>query len=69
MGLVGPTPGGRKNQMTSSIHPDTRLGYVHLTVRDLKRSLSFYQNVLGFKLHQQNDGTARLAPAARICSS
>ncbi len=46
--------------MTSSIHPDTHLGYVHLTVRDLKKSIAFYQSVLGFKLHQQNGDTARL---------
>lgn len=46
--------------MDSSIHPETKLGYVHLTVRDLKRAIAFYQNVLGFKLHQHTGGTARL---------
>lgn len=46
--------------MNNSIHPETRLGFVHLTVRDLKQSLAFYQNVLGFKVHRQEDDTARL---------
>lgn len=46
--------------MTNSIDPKTKLGYVHLTVRDLKRSLEYYQGVLGFKLHSQKNGTARL---------
>ncbi len=46
--------------MDSTIHPDTRLGYVHLTVRDLKRSITFYQNILGFKLHSQDGDTTHL---------
>lgn len=46
--------------MTNSIDPKTKLGYVHLTVRDLKRSLEYYQGVLGFKMHSQKNGTARL---------
>jgi catechol 2,3-dioxygenase len=43
-----------------SIHPDTTLGYVHLTVSNLERSLKFYQEVLGFQLYGREDGTARL---------
>lgn len=46
--------------MTNSIHPQTKLGYVHLTVRDLKKSLAFYQDILGFKIHSQSGDTARL---------
>ncbi len=46
--------------MTNSIHPQTKLGYVHLTVRDLKHAFAFYQNVLGFQVHQQSGDTARL---------
>ncbi len=46
--------------MNNSIHPGTRLGYVHLTVRDLKRSAAFYQNILGFKLHREDGDTAHL---------
>ena len=34
--------------MTTSIHPETRIGHVHLTVSDLDRALAFYRDVLGF---------------------
>jgi catechol 2,3-dioxygenase len=34
----------------SSIHPDTRIGHVHLKVSDLERSVRFYTEVLGFEL-------------------
>jgi len=36
------------------------LGYVHLTVANLDRSLAFYQHALGFKLHRR-DATADTA--------
>lgn len=49
--------------MKQSIHPDTKLGYVHLTVRDLKKSLAFYQDVLGFKVRSRNGDTAHLGAA------
>jgi catechol 2,3-dioxygenase len=42
------------------IHPDARLGYVHLTVSDLGRSLAFYQDMLGFELHQREGDNAFL---------
>ncbi|MCA1553455.1 MAG: VOC family protein, partial [Chloroflexi bacterium] len=44
----------------NSIHPDTRLGYVHLTVSDLERALRFYQEALGFKVHRREGDTAAL---------
>jgi catechol 2,3-dioxygenase len=31
-----------------TIHPETRIGHVHLTVADLERSVRFYRDVLGF---------------------
>src|SRR5215831_2331851 len=37
----------------SPIHPQTRIGHVHLKVADLERALNFYVNVLGFELTQQ----------------
>lgn len=43
-----------------SLHPDTNVGYVHLTVRDFKKSLPFYQNVMGMKLHSNEKGVAHL---------
>lgn len=47
-----------------SIHPDTTIGLVHLTVRDFKKSLPFYQNVLGFQIHKNEKGVAHLGAGA-----
>jgi catechol 2,3-dioxygenase len=38
----------------------TRLGATHLTVSDLDRSLRFYQDALGLRVHDLKDGSARL---------
>lgn len=35
------------------IHPDTRIGHVHLKVADLERSLAFYCDILGFQIMQR----------------
>ena len=35
------------------IHPNTRIGHVHLKVADLERALAFYCGVLGFQLTQR----------------
>ncbi len=43
-----------------TIHPDTHLGYVHLTVANLERSLAFYQDRLGFQLRRRSGQTAYL---------
>src|SRR5688572_31753162 len=34
------------------IHPQTRIGHVHLKVADLERALGFYRDVLGFAVTQ-----------------
>ena len=42
--------------MTASsrpVHPEVRIGHVHLKVADLDRALSFYCGVLGFQLMQR----------------
>lgn len=44
-------------QKQSSIHPQARIGHVHLKVADLDRALAFYQKVLGFEVTQRM-GTA-----------
>ena len=31
------------------IHPQARIGHIHLTVTDLERSLAFYRDLLGFE--------------------
>jgi catechol 2,3-dioxygenase len=46
--------------MTDSLPSNLTLGYVHLTVTDLDRAAAFYQNALGFRQHQREDGTAYL---------
>ena len=35
------------------IHPQTRIGHVHLKVADLNRALGFYRDVLGFEVTQR----------------
>lgn len=37
---------------TPPIHPQTRIGHVHLKVADLERALGFYSGVLGFTVKQ-----------------
>lgn len=39
--------------MSEPIHPETRIGHVHLKVADLERALDFYCGVLGFALMQR----------------
>lgn len=39
--------------MTDSIHPETRVGHVHLKVAEIDRALGFYCGVLGFALMQR----------------
>ncbi|MFO0858522.1 MAG: VOC family protein [Phycisphaerales bacterium] len=36
-----------------SIHPQTRIGHVHLKVADLERAINFYHGVLGFNVTQR----------------
>ena len=50
-----------------SLHPDTRIGHVHLRVADLERAVAFYRDVLGFDLTQRYGG---LVPgAAMFCGT
>jgi catechol 2,3-dioxygenase len=49
--------------MSTPIHPDVRIGHVHLKVADLERSLAFYCGVLGFQL------TQRYGPGAAFISA
>jgi catechol 2,3-dioxygenase len=45
---------------TAKLAPETRLGAVELTVTDLGRSVPFYQEAIGLKVHRVEDGTAVL---------
>lgn len=46
--------------MTFKLHPETHIGAVALNIRDMKRSLDFYTDKLGFQIHQQVGQTAYL---------
>jgi catechol 2,3-dioxygenase len=43
-----------------SIHPQTRLGHVSLTVASLDNQIAFYQQALGFQLHWRDGNRAGL---------
>jgi len=51
--------------MSSSnpIHPQTRIGHVHLKVADLQRALDFYSGVLGFQITQRYGSQAAFLAA------
>jgi catechol 2,3-dioxygenase len=37
----------------TAIHPETRVGHVHLKVADLERAIGFYSGILGFAVTQR----------------
>jgi catechol 2,3-dioxygenase len=39
--------------MTQPVHPEARIGHVHLKVADLDRAIAFYSDLLGFPLQQR----------------
>jgi catechol 2,3-dioxygenase len=45
---------------TESIDPATTIGAVHLTIADLSRSVSFYEQHLGFRVHRREARTVWL---------
>jgi catechol 2,3-dioxygenase len=38
---------------STPVHPETRIGHVHLKVADLDRALRFYNGILGFEITQR----------------
>jgi catechol 2,3-dioxygenase len=46
-----------------TIHPDVRIGHVHLKVADLERAIGFYRDVLGFELTQRSGSSAAFLSA------
>lgn len=53
----GTTPG------QLAIHPQVRIGHVHLRVADLERAIRFYRDALGFELQQYYGGRAAFLSA------
>ncbi len=49
--------------MTRTIHPEARVGHVHLKVSDLERAIGFYSGVLGFELTQRYGADAAFLSA------
>lgn len=45
------------------IHPQTRIGHVHLKVSDLERAVQFYRDALGFEVQQYFDNSAAFLSA------
>ena len=45
------------------LHPDVRIGHVHLKVANLDRALAFYCGVLGFQLTQRIGDSAAFISA------
>lgn len=43
-----------------TIHPNTTIGHVHLTVSSLERSKQFYCEIIGFQILRQNESSATL---------
>jgi catechol 2,3-dioxygenase len=46
-----------------TIHPETRVGHVHLKVADLDRAIAFYSGILGFEVTQRYGVQAALLSA------
>ena len=46
-----------------TIHPETRVGHVHLKVADLDRAIAFYSGILGFDVTQRRGGQAAFLSA------
>ena len=42
-----------QKSFSAPIHPQVRIGHVHLKVADLERALKFYCGILGFQLQQR----------------
>jgi catechol 2,3-dioxygenase len=52
-----------KSNNYEPIHPQTRIGHVHLKVSDLARSIKFYTEVLGFEVTTSMGGSAAFLSA------
>jgi catechol 2,3-dioxygenase len=51
------------NPRSRPLHPQVRIGHVHLKVADLERAIAFYRDVLGFELTQRYGSQAAFLSA------
>src|SRR5918992_1674252 len=51
-------------RMATTLPGDLRVGQVHLRVRDLDRSVPFYEGSIGLRLHRREEGVAALGTGA-----
>jgi catechol 2,3-dioxygenase len=49
--------------MDKALHPEVRIGHVHLKVSDLERAVAFYRDVLGFEVTQRYGSQAAFLSA------
>lgn len=52
-----------KNITEQKIHPETRIGHIHLKVSDLQRSIDFYSKILGFEITTTVENSAAFLSA------
>jgi len=50
-------------ERSKPVHPEVRIGHVHLKVGDLERAIKFYRDVLGFELTQRYGNQAAFLSA------
>lgn len=48
-------------RMAPQLHPDVRIGHIHLKVSDIDRSIKFYRDVLGFDIQSKLPGAVFLS--------
>ena len=51
------------SEQRQTVHPETRIGHVHLKVADLERAIGFYHGVLGFEITQRYGSSAAFLSA------
>jgi catechol 2,3-dioxygenase len=61
--MVTPFSGGKAASAEPSVHPDTRIGHVHLKVADLERAIAFYREAVGFDLMERMGDSAAFLSA------
>jgi catechol 2,3-dioxygenase len=50
-------------ERSKPVHPEARIGHVHLKVADLERAIKFYRDVLGFEVTQRYGNQAAFLSA------